>query len=378
MAIIYSYPKELNILPTDIVIGTTAKLVAGKAKNQTKSFSMENIADFVISNITRGSLTTSNDANVTLTLGGIPVNSLFSNVSIAVGWSGLLADDRIASSGYWNDAYNSKINSAAVTGGSSKLLTLTQQDGGTITASWEDGGDSIELTTVGTSGPATLIGGVLNIPNYSTSVSALNSTFVNTSISGTLSSPVITSSLSATGTPSSTTYLRGDNTWATIEGSYIWYLGVDNTVTPAIINSGSVVNLLGGTMISTGEYGSTGVLINHEATNRTDTTSAVSPAFGGSFTVIDSVTSTQEGHVSAVNLKTVTLPLPPPTPASDVQNTVKAGVAINKGQAVYVTGADGTNIIVGLASNTSEATSSKHWDCLMQALLRMTSRMLYR
>jgi hypothetical protein len=45
--------------------------------------------------------------------------------------------------------------------------------------------------------------------------------------------------------------------------------------------------------------------------------------------------------------------------ASDVQNRVKAGVAINKGQAVYVTGADGTNIIVGKASNTSEATSSK-------------------
>jgi hypothetical protein len=47
------------------------------------------------------------------------------------------------------------------------------------------------------------------------------------------------------------------------------------------------------------------------------------------------------------------------TVARDVQNEVKAGVAINKGQAVYVTGADGTNIIVGLASNVSEATSSK-------------------
>lgn len=45
--------------------------------------------------------------------------------------------------------------------------------------------------------------------------------------------------------------------------------------------------------------------------------------------------------------------------ASDVQNQVKAGVAINKGQAVYVTSADGTNIIVGLASNATEATSSK-------------------
>lgn len=45
--------------------------------------------------------------------------------------------------------------------------------------------------------------------------------------------------------------------------------------------------------------------------------------------------------------------------ASKLQHKVKAGVAINKGQAVYVTSADGTNMIVGLASNASEATSSK-------------------
>lgn len=48
-----------------------------------------------------------------------------------------------------------------------------------------------------------------------------------------------------------------------------------------------------------------------------------------------------------------------PGVASNIQHQVKAGVAINKGQAVYVTSADGTNMIVGLASNTSEATSSK-------------------
>ena len=44
---------------------------------------------------------------------------------------------------------------------------------------------------------------------------------------------------------------------------------------------------------------------------------------------------------------------------SRIQHGVKAGVAINKGQAVYVTSGDGTNMIVGLASNASEATSSK-------------------
>lgn len=44
---------------------------------------------------------------------------------------------------------------------------------------------------------------------------------------------------------------------------------------------------------------------------------------------------------------------------STVKHAVKAGVALTKGQAVYVTSADGTNMIVGKASNASEGTSSK-------------------
>ena len=60
--------------------------------------------------------------------------------------------------------------------------------------------------------------------------------------------------------------------------------------------------------------------------------------------------------------------LPNFTYASKVQHEVKAGVAITKGQAVYVTSADGTNMIVGLASNASEATSSKTMGLSMQNL----------
>jgi hypothetical protein len=44
---------------------------------------------------------------------------------------------------------------------------------------------------------------------------------------------------------------------------------------------------------------------------------------------------------------------------SVLKHTVKAGQAINKGQAVYVSSADGTNMIVSKASNVSEALSSK-------------------
>lgn len=49
-----------------------------------------------------------------------------------------------------------------------------------------------------------------------------------------------------------------------------------------------------------------------------------------------------------------------------LRDTVKAAVAINKGQAVYISGANGTNQIVSLASNVSEATSSKTLGLAMQ------------
>jgi hypothetical protein len=52
----------------------------------------------------------------------------------------------------------------------------------------------------------------------------------------------------------------------------------------------------------------------------------------------------------------------------DVRETVKASQSINKGQAVYVSGADGANVIVSKASNMSESTSSKTLGLLYQNL----------
>ena len=53
------------------------------------------------------------------------------------------------------------------------------------------------------------------------------------------------------------------------------------------------------------------LIINHKSTVRQDTNIGdTSPGYGGSFTVIDSVVTdvTGSGHVTGVNLKTVTLP----------------------------------------------------------------------
>jgi hypothetical protein len=58
---------------------------------------------------------------------------------------------------------------------------------------------------------------------------------------------------------------------------------------------------------------STAVYVDHADVSRTNNTSAASPASGGNFTAIDSITTNARGHVTAINTKTVTLPVDPDT-----------------------------------------------------------------
>jgi hypothetical protein len=64
----------------------------------------------------------------------------------------------------------------------------------------------------------------------------------------------------------------------------------------------------GGGSFTANQSGNTTVTINHASVARTNNTSTASPAPGGTFTAIDSITTSAEGHVTAVNTKTVTMP----------------------------------------------------------------------
>lgn len=64
------------------------------------------------SSVTPSALTKTDDTNVTLALTGTPNSALLQAVNIAVGWSGTLADSRIASASTWN----SKVSSVGATG----------------------------------------------------------------------------------------------------------------------------------------------------------------------------------------------------------------------------------------------------------------------
>ncbi len=90
-----------------------------------------------------------------------------------------------------------------------------------------------------------------------------------------------------------------------------WVLS-DNESTPntTTIVSGGTAKFAGGTYITTGESSGT-LTINHNATSRTDTTSTDTPAFGGNFEAVTSVTSNATGHVTAIDVSTVTIPANP-------------------------------------------------------------------
>jgi len=87
-------------------------------------------------------------AAISETITGINYDSASGIFSMASGY----AIATTASQATWDAAYNDKINSAAVTGTTTKVLTLNQQDGGTITASWTDDNTDAVTSVFGRTG----------------------------------------------------------------------------------------------------------------------------------------------------------------------------------------------------------------------------------
>ena len=88
-----------------------------------------------------------------------------------------------------------------------------------------------------------------------------------------------------------------------------WRLTGDSG-TSASVADNDLVTIQGGTYITSSANGFI-VDVEHDATSRTDTTSTASPGSAGTFTSVDSVTTNATGHVTALNLKTVTMPTVP-------------------------------------------------------------------
>ena len=118
-----------------------------------------------------------------------------------------------------------------------------------------------------------------------------NGTYVSLTDSGTSVKRSYTVDLSAVdGTSTAASrFLTKNNEWATIP-------------------FGDVTEVQGGTYINVTDQTGPIPIVNHDLTTRTDTTSTDSPGYAATFTVVDSVTTNTTGHVTALNVKTVTMP----------------------------------------------------------------------
>jgi hypothetical protein len=73
--------------------------------------------------------------------------------------------------------------------------------------------------------------------------------------------------------------------------------------------SGDITALIEGTDIDITDATGPTPTINHaDITRAANSSTSVSPAYGGTFTAVDTITTSATGHVTAVNVKTVTLP----------------------------------------------------------------------
>ena len=110
--------------------------------------------------------------------------------------------------------------------------------------------------------------------------------------------------------------------------------------------------VLGGTgTFTANQAGNTTISVTHDNVSRTDTTSSLS---SNTFPVVDSVTSSAQGHITAVNIKTVTVP-------AGTDTTYELfGVGSTNGTAgVQLDGSDGTldNVLI-VGAGTSSVTRS--------------------
>ena len=86
-----------------------------------------------------------------------------------------------------------------------------------------------------------------------------------------------------------------------------WTLQGDSGSNQTITN-GNTVDIAGGTLISTVAGATDTLTINHDSVSRSDGGSSTTLAFGDTFTATDGVTSTAQGHITAITTKTYTLP----------------------------------------------------------------------
>ena len=184
----------------------------------------------------------------------------------------------------------------------------------TGTGGGDSGTDTVNIIGSGTVG-VTSSSGTITITGSGgggvTSFTNTNGTFISAATANSAATGAVTTGvidLSATGTADSSTFLRGDNTWATPAGGFTSFDITGDTGTPETVTTGNTVTIAGGTLIGTTVGATDTVTVDHDSVTRSDTSSSDSPSGGGTVDLVKTITTSTEGHVTAVDISTVTWP----------------------------------------------------------------------
>ena len=123
--------------------------------------------------------------------------------------------------------------------------------------------------------------------------------------------------------------------------------------TPQTIEQGNTLTIAGGTYITTSAGATDTVTVTHDNTTRTDTTSSQTGTPGGSVTIIDSVTTNATGHVTAVNVNTLTLPS---QITFDVGADSGVDIAIVDGNLIDINGGTALSSVIANSGNGASIT----------------------
>lgn len=297
-----------------------------------------------IPSVTPAALTKTDDTNVTLTLGGTPATALLQATSITVGWTGTLADARIASASNWNTAYTDRI---AI------------------------------FTTTGSSGSSTFSGNTLNIPTYTLAGLGGQPLATNlTSLAGLNYSSLSFVKMSASGTFSldTTSYGTGSVTSiATNNGITGGPITATGTIGLTPINAFSVLaNTSGSTAAPyfalgySSAFGTVSNLVARDANGNTHANNFESATTG--FAAVGTITLTAASsrvQVPSSGSGTCTIVLPDATTLSighifEINNNGSAIATIQQnGGGTLITMPSGSYIVVILTSNSF---SAGQWD----------------
>jgi len=253
MAIIYSYPKATPTA-SDLLIGTLTSDASGE--NPTKSFTISDIIGLVPAAGTGGTVTSIGLTNTDnfLTISNSPITTS-GNISIDLTNNGGTPSSTTfyRGDGQWAVPPNTVPYTYTLTSvANAPNIDINLTDNfSNVTFVKLINGAGINMTSANNE---------ITVANTGVN-SIVGSTFINID-SSTATAPI--ASLSATGTPSGTTYLRGDNTWATIAAGGTmssWNLAADSG-TAEQVDDGQTVTIAGGTGVNTVVSASDTVTVN--------------------------------------------------------------------------------------------------------------------